>query len=106
MATMKMELDSNTVIEIEVDDSLADQMRHVGLREELHVAAIETFQKGISAASRVAHMVQEQLTIDGLSYKEAELHFGITFTGGADVKVVKGEGSGTLNLVVRWSPKE
>ncbi len=73
---------------------------------ELQELGEEAFKKGVLAAAKMARIAKDELKGSGLTYQAAELCFGITLVGGADVKVVKGEAQALFNFTIHWGGDE
>ncbi|MBT2365404.1 hypothetical protein J7E88_08750 [Streptomyces sp. ISL-10] len=109
MSTVVIDLPQGLTVAFEVEET---EVWHDGDWEEVGVSdvadklqkkGVESLKKGIAAASNLAQIAKDEMSASNLSYEEAELSFGISFVGGADVKFVKGEAEATLNFTVHWN---
>ncbi|WP_127354338.1 hypothetical protein [Actinacidiphila soli] len=100
--------DSELTVALDVDEGLihdGDSWEEAGVREiasKFTDLGVEVIRKGLRAALSLAQIAKDEMQTSNLDYEAAELSFGISFSGGCDVKVVKGEAESVFNFTIHW----
>ena len=102
MPEMILVLEDGSTVQLEVDESLDGEFAFASRGDKLRDESLRTFEKGIATAAEFAKKVQKTLSSTGLNYCQAQLNLGITFTAGADVKILQGSAAATVQLSLTW----
>ncbi len=107
METVNLRLESGRTVALEVEPTPTPEgMKPAGRTASKAVdLTLAAFDRGLMAVAEVCDRVQSQLDKGDVKYEEAELEMAITFSGEADVKILRAGAEATLGLKVRWKGK-
>ena len=99
---MRVALPSGASVYLTHDVDEDDQLLFAARGEGVIDMTLDVFRGAVGAIAEVAAVAQQELDRGSGSFDECEMTFGVQFMGGTDVKIVKGEATGSFTVKMHW----